>query len=238
MDVYRGFVVWGAGIVIVLGVFLIFVAVGWPGGPDDCIYDTPDTCFCEAFVAAEVEAGAPGVRQPVNTWFNLYAIVTSFIVALFVYFDRKAFGSGSAPNLMRSSTGVPDLYIFAVLFLGLGSMWFHASLTEWGGIFDGVSMYVYAAFLTFYSIRRFWNSPAFFWIGYVATIGLFAFLHLILPPFINILILVVAYLGVEVYIWVRTGKVMHRIPVGFGPHGLCVYPQPGRYSLGHTGIMR
>jgi YVTN family beta-propeller protein len=35
-----------------------------------------------------------------------------------------------------------------------------------------------------------------------------------------------------------TGKLMHRIPVGFGPHGLCVYPQPGRYSLGHTGIMR
>jgi YVTN family beta-propeller protein len=36
----------------------------------------------------------------------------------------------------------------------------------------------------------------------------------------------------------RTGKLLHRIPVGLGPHGLCVYPQPGRYSLGHTGIMR
>lgn len=36
----------------------------------------------------------------------------------------------------------------------------------------------------------------------------------------------------------RTGKVIHEIPVGFGPHGLCVYPQPGRYSLGHTGVMR
>ncbi|MBO0706558.1 MAG: hypothetical protein J2P39_14630, partial [Candidatus Dormibacteraeota bacterium] len=35
-----------------------------------------------------------------------------------------------------------------------------------------------------------------------------------------------------------TGTVLHRIPVGAGPHGLCVYPQPGRYSLGHTGIMR
>jgi hypothetical protein len=23
-----------------------------------------------------------------------------------------------------------------------------------------------------------------------------------------------------------------------GPHGLCVYPQPGRYSLGHTGVFR
>ena len=29
-----------------------------------------------------------------------------------------------------------------------------------------------------------------------------------------------------------------RIPVGAGPHGLCVWPQPGRYSLGHTGNMR
>jgi DNA-binding beta-propeller fold protein YncE len=36
----------------------------------------------------------------------------------------------------------------------------------------------------------------------------------------------------------RTGHLLARIPVGGGPHGLCVWPQPGRYSLGHTGIMR
>jgi YVTN family beta-propeller protein len=35
-----------------------------------------------------------------------------------------------------------------------------------------------------------------------------------------------------------TGQVIHRIPVGAGPHGLCVWPQPGRYSLGHTGNLR
>ncbi len=35
-----------------------------------------------------------------------------------------------------------------------------------------------------------------------------------------------------------TGRQMARIPVGYGPHGLCVWPQPGRYSLGHTGILR
>jgi len=34
------------------------------------------------------------------------------------------------------------------------------------------------------------------------------------------------------------GHLLARIPVGKGPHGLCVYPQPGRYSLGHTGNMR
>jgi YVTN family beta-propeller protein len=36
----------------------------------------------------------------------------------------------------------------------------------------------------------------------------------------------------------RTGKLIRRIPVGFEPHGVCVWPQPGRYSLGHTGVMR
>ena len=35
-----------------------------------------------------------------------------------------------------------------------------------------------------------------------------------------------------------TGKQLARIPVGDGPHGVCVWPQPGRYSLGHTGILR
>jgi DNA-binding beta-propeller fold protein YncE len=36
----------------------------------------------------------------------------------------------------------------------------------------------------------------------------------------------------------RTGKLLHRIRVGNGPHGMAVWPQPGRYSIGHTGILR
>jgi aryl-alcohol dehydrogenase-like predicted oxidoreductase len=41
----------------------------------------------------------------------------------------------------------------------------------------------------------------------------------------------------EVYV-VSTadGALLATIPVGDEPHGLCVWPQPGRYSLGHTGI--
>jgi YVTN family beta-propeller protein len=34
------------------------------------------------------------------------------------------------------------------------------------------------------------------------------------------------------------GHLIRKIPVGAGPHGLCVWPLPGRYSLGHTGILR
>jgi YVTN family beta-propeller protein len=43
----------------------------------------------------------------------------------------------------------------------------------------------------------------------------------------------------EVYVFdTSMGQLTHRIPVGREPHGLCVWPQPGRYSLGHTGNMR
>jgi len=43
----------------------------------------------------------------------------------------------------------------------------------------------------------------------------------------------------EVYAFdTADGHLLARIKVGKGPHGLCVYPQPGRYSLGHTGNMR
>jgi YVTN family beta-propeller protein len=43
----------------------------------------------------------------------------------------------------------------------------------------------------------------------------------------------------EVYaIDTTDGHLLARIKVSKGPHGLCVYPQPGRYSLGHTGIFR
>jgi DNA-binding beta-propeller fold protein YncE len=43
----------------------------------------------------------------------------------------------------------------------------------------------------------------------------------------------------EVYVLSTVdGHLLARIPVARGPHGLCVWPQPGRYSIGHTGITR
>ena len=35
-----------------------------------------------------------------------------------------------------------------------------------------------------------------------------------------------------------SGELTAKIKVPGGPHGLCVFPQPGRYSLGHTGNYR
>ena len=41
-----------------------------------------------------------------------------------------------------------------------------------------------------------------------------------------------------VYAFDTTTGAVRSIPVGVEPHGLTVWPQPGRYSLGHTGNMR
>ena len=46
------------------------------------------------------------------------------------------------------------------------------------------------------------------------------------------------YNSVVYVIDTRDGHLIKKIPVGNGPHGLTVWPQPGRYSLGHTGILR
>ena len=43
----------------------------------------------------------------------------------------------------------------------------------------------------------------------------------------------------EVYVIdTSTGQLIKKIPVGDGPHGLAIFPQPGRYSMGHTGNYR
>ncbi len=41
-----------------------------------------------------------------------------------------------------------------------------------------------------------------------------------------------------VYVVDTTTGAVQQIRVGKEPHGLTVWPQPGRYSLGHTGNMR
>jgi YVTN family beta-propeller protein len=41
-----------------------------------------------------------------------------------------------------------------------------------------------------------------------------------------------------VYVFDTTSGKVNIIPTGKEPHGLTVWPQPGRYSLGHTGNMR
>ena len=50
--------------------------------------------------------------------------------------------------------------------------------------------------------------------------------------------LLFGYAGLD---WIKLGfdeRSVSTLAVGREPHGLTVWPQPGRYSLGHTGNMR
>jgi hypothetical protein len=42
----------------------------------------------------------------------------------------------------------------------------------------------------------------------------------------------------EIYVVETTSGKVRKIAVKTEPHGLTVWPQPGRYSLGHTGNLR
>lgn len=46
------------------------------------------------------------------------------------------------------------------------------------------------------------------------------------------------YNGVVYIFDIVHGKFLRSVKVGKEPHGLAIYPQPGRYSLGHTGVFR
>jgi hypothetical protein len=149
--VYRPWLIYGLGTFLLLGE-IIFLAygTGWPATADSCLAPGGN-CYCEYFDRHLVEIGAKGIRQPVNTWSNLYALFTAALVAWRLMLDRQ---QGTARNVMMSNSPIADACVFTVLFLGLGSMWFHASMSSAVSWMDGFSMYVFAGYLVFYTIDR------------------------------------------------------------------------------------
>lgn len=97
----------------------------------------PDGCFCEA-----VRSG--WLRQPSNVISSLAFCVVAALVVL----GRGAPAGGSDDR--------EDRYLFWVTatFIGLGSSFFHASLTFVGQTFDLLGMYLLATLLLLWSARR------------------------------------------------------------------------------------
>lgn len=194
---------WWAGSTIgLLGTFfLVAYVIGWPTSVDRCVEE--GTCFCEAFDLDQVKAGATGIRQKVNTLSNFYAVLTSLFVAVMMVCDR--YGAGSK-NVMKSTWWVTELWVFAVLFLGLGSMWFHASISSAVSWLDSMSMFVFATFLVFYTLDRGFAKRAVasktrdlvFAIGYPLTVLVCTVLQIAgVDSFVLIFTLVLAYVLME-----------------------------------------
>ncbi|MGK6320278.1 hypothetical protein [Sphingomonas sp. DT-204] len=148
--VLRPWIVWISAALFLMGLFLLFAYdIGWPTTRDSCIGE--DQCYCEWFDVALVDRGAEGTRQPVNTWSNLYVFLTIPFIAFMISRDRYR---GNPINQMQAVGIFPEVYAVVALFLGLGSMWFHASIAKHVSWMDGMSMYVFAGFLVFYTLDR------------------------------------------------------------------------------------
>lgn len=210
MALARPWLIWGIGTVLLMSLFWLFAyGTGWPPRVDSCAADM--SCYCEWFdleaLKAAERAGTwwTGVQQPVNTYSNLYAILTAGYVAWRMRRDRRAGGNTS---VIMSKWWMGDVWVFCVLFLGLGSMWFHGSISSWVSWFDGFSMYVFTGFLVFYTLDRGFGRHGVnpdtrtrtFWIGYLLTVILFTMIGALgVKSEILIGTLIGAYVAIELF---------------------------------------
>ncbi len=160
---------------VAMTVFMGFVIFGWPGEANDCV--DLDDCYCERFDPNDI--GEPGVLQPSNTWSNLSSLILAAGMALAIGLDRRC-GRLNGPGRMKSDTVYPLVLCLILTFMGPGSMFYHASMTAWGGNIDGLSMYLLSSFVMCYGVARLINNAASPWVfgfAYPTFTALFATLH-------------------------------------------------------------
>jgi len=129
---------WLAGAMAVSALAFVWVgAGGWPEDPHPCLRDAD--CYCEA--------PRPGlVAQPANTWSCLGWAGAALWMALDASRRKQRTRCASTRSLLLRGSFYSTLWIVVVSLLTPGGMFFHASLTDWGGKVDQLSMYLLVDF--------------------------------------------------------------------------------------------
>jgi dihydroceramidase len=139
------------GVAAIAAVAFAYLPFNWQGLERTACW--PDACFCEA--------GRQGpVAQPSNTYSNLaFVIVGLLILATDTLRPARTGARGSPTNLLASHRAYALTYGTAVAAIGLGSFFFHASLTLVGRWFDLMGMYLQAGFMVLYGLARLRRIP-------------------------------------------------------------------------------
>ncbi len=137
----RDLLVAAAATAAVLGFAALVGMGGWPGAPSGCV--AARDCSCEAFTGGLVE-------QPVNAASSLGFVA----VGLWVLW----FGSRSAaPGRIVRERALTRSYAAVAILLGIGSILFHAAMTEWGGWADLVAMHAFLTLFLLYEAATLWR---------------------------------------------------------------------------------
>jgi dihydroceramidase len=119
---------------------LTWLPAPWAGWrPATCL---PDACFCEP-----ISDGF--IRQPMNTWSNL-----AFVLVGLLILEDVLRPASTRSNLLAQRRTYGVIYGTAVILIGLGSWFYHASLTFIGQWFDVMGMYLLGTFMVLYNIAR------------------------------------------------------------------------------------
>jgi len=119
--------------------------------PASCM---PDRCFCEY-----VRIGYP--HQISNTYSSLFFVFISFVI-LFRYCRRRwslDFSQGRNDRYFYESTHNVLFYCFSLFLIGIGSAYFHSTLSLLGQFADVTGMNFLASFILLYHMKKImkWN---------------------------------------------------------------------------------
>jgi Ceramidase len=123
-------------------------------GPDWALY-TPATCTATRCFCELPRAGAL-IVQPANSWSSYgYAFAGFLMIAL-------ASGQSGGARDWRSGfhAGAAAWFGVTAIFVGLGSVLLHATLTLWGQFFDVMGMYLTSGFMLVSALARWRNLSA------------------------------------------------------------------------------
>lgn len=158
---------------LLLLIFIVFALSGWPDlglGNDTCLKVSAtgqyDDCYCEAF------SDGP-VKQIANTYSDFTFIICGLVLLTIIGRDSEK-GHSANPNPMNSGTWMAVLFGLIVIFMGPGSMYFHASFTKWGGYLDSTSMFFLLAFIIGYDIRQITSDRSWLWLSWLIAGGVLA----------------------------------------------------------------
>jgi dihydroceramidase len=184
--------------VVALGLAAIPVAIAWRWlgaltwdgwRPATCV---PAACFCEA-------VRSTGVRQPSNA-FSSFAFLPIAFLVLGRAIRRYRAGDLPGAGPFSREPVYSILYAAALLVLGFGSAFYHASITFVGQVIDVSGMYLLGTFAVVYAASRLRPMrPAVVAISYLALNASLVAVLLVAPVFRRYLFaaLVVIAIGLE-----------------------------------------